>query len=174
MGSEGRRISRFRVGEYGEIGYDRSLPYAFSPGEGLPPGLAGGMVIWRSPVLGQPRGFFCPFPRRRSDRTGRASALFLSSLLSAREDSVSKVMPLTGSILPGTLFFPPPFPDCELCGRGEGVIGHHKNLNHADNREENRQRLCRKCHEELHNAIGRVRRLFRRSYRISKQAGRAY
>lgn len=83
-------------------------------------------------------------------------------------------MPTDGPILPGTLFYPSPFPDCGLCGKGEGVVGHHKDLNHRNNSEENRQRLCRKCHEELHNAIAQVRRLFRRSFRISRQAGRAY
>ena len=43
---------------------------------------------------------------------------------------------------------------CELCGskpESRNQIRHHKNGNTLDNRKENIQFLCRKCHPKIHN-----------------------
>jgi len=39
---------------------------------------------------------------------------------------------------------------CEYCNK-KGEVIHHKNKNHGDNRLENLQFLCQKCHMSLHN-----------------------
>ncbi len=113
-------------------------------------------------------------PRKRGDRTGRAKARLPNPpfILSAGGGSGSLPQALPSPS--GTLYYPKPFPTCELCGEREGAVGHHRNLDHSDNREENRQRLCTECHQSLHNAIAQVRKLFRRSYRISRRSGRSY
>lgn len=39
---------------------------------------------------------------------------------------------------------------CEICGSTDNLVVHHRNHNHEDNRVENLQVLCKKCHQKHH------------------------
>lgn len=39
---------------------------------------------------------------------------------------------------------------CEMCGSNKFLLVHHINHNRQDNRIENLQTLCKKCHQDIH------------------------
>ena len=39
---------------------------------------------------------------------------------------------------------------CEICGSVNNLVVHHKNHNHSDNRVDNLQVLCKRCHQNHH------------------------
>jgi len=49
---------------------------------------------------------------------------------------------------------------CDRCGATENILVHHKDGNRLNNKEENLQVLCRKCHSKIHNEMFKIERKF--------------